>query len=124
MVAMGPRHTIGRRRTGQGANTAKKVLDPSIIQATRPQDVGQEVMERTGINRTTAQRLTASMPADMRQKRRTKALMMLRSSKAKAEVSRTFGLSPSRVSAMFKGMKLRSVGLNRSTVKPWIPAIT
>jgi hypothetical protein len=62
-------------------------------------------MERTGINRTTAQRLTASMPADMRQKRRTKALRMLRSSKAKAEVSRTFGLSPSRVSAMFKGMK-------------------
>lgn len=37
----------------------KKVLDPRIITATRPQDVVREVMQRTGINRTTVQHLTA-----------------------------------------------------------------
>jgi hypothetical protein len=86
--------------------TRKKVLDPSIIQATRPQDVVREVMERTGINRTTAQRMTADMRAGMREKRKAKALAMLRRGKTKAEIARTFGLSPSRVSAMFKGMTL------------------
>jgi hypothetical protein len=30
----------------------KKVLDPGIITAKRPQDVVREVMQRTGINRT------------------------------------------------------------------------
>ena len=34
----------------------KKVLDPRIITATWPQDVVREVMQRTSINRTTAQR--------------------------------------------------------------------
>ena len=34
----------------------KKVLDPRIITATRPQDVVREVMQRTSINRTTARR--------------------------------------------------------------------
>ena len=86
--------------------TRKKVLDPSIIQATRPQDVVRGVMERTGINRTTAQRMTAKMRADMREKRKAKALAMLRIGKTKADIARTFGLSPSRVSAMFKGVRL------------------
>jgi hypothetical protein len=44
------------------------------------------------------------MRAEMRRTRMEKALVMLRSGKSKAEVARTFGLSPSRVSAMFKGM--------------------
>jgi DNA-binding ferritin-like protein len=82
----------------------KKVLDPSIITAKRPQDVVREVIERTGHNRTTAQRLTADMRAEMRREREAQALAMLRNGKTKAEVARTFGLSPSRVSAMFKGM--------------------
>lgn len=86
--------------------TRKEVLDPSIIQATRPQDVVRGVMERTGINRTTAQRMTAKMRADMREKRKAKALAMLRIGKTKADIARTFGLSPSRVSAMFKGVRL------------------
>ena len=63
-------------------------------------------MERTGINRTTAQRMTAKMRADMREKRKAKALAMLRIGKTKAEIARTFGLSPSRVSPMFKGVTL------------------
>jgi hypothetical protein len=40
---------------------------------------------------------------------------MLRSGKPKAEVARTFGLSPSRVSAMFKGVTIpkqrKSIGV-------------
>jgi hypothetical protein len=46
------------------------------------------------------------MRAGMREKRKAKALAMLRRGKTKAEIARTFGLSPSRVSAMFKGMTL------------------
>jgi hypothetical protein len=68
--------------------------------------VVREVIERTDINRTTAQRLTANIRATMRRERMEKALVMLHHGKTKAEVARTFGLSPSRVSAMFKGMKL------------------
>ena len=48
----------------------KKVLDPGLITATRPQDVVRELMQRTGINRTTAQRMTANMRADMRREAR------------------------------------------------------
>ena len=83
----------------------KKVLDPSILTATRPQDIVREVMERTGINRTTAQRMTAGMRAEMRRKRCAKALAMLHAGKTRAAVARAVGLSPSRISAMFKGQK-------------------
>ena len=60
-------------------------------------------MQRTGINRTTAQRMTANMRADMRRKRQAKARRMLRNGATRAEVARAVGLSPSRISAMFKG---------------------
>jgi hypothetical protein len=83
----------------------KRVLDPAIITATRPHDVVRQVMERTGINRTTVQRMTSEMRADMRRARETKALSMLHSGATRAEVARAIGLSPSRVSAMFKGQK-------------------
>lgn len=81
----------------------KKVLDPGIITAKRPQDVVSEVIERTGINRTTAQRMTAGLRADMRRKRHMLAVTMLRRGVTRAAVARSVGLSPSRISAMFKG---------------------
>jgi hypothetical protein len=65
---------------------------------------------------TTVQRMTAKLRADMRRKRETKATAMLRQGATRAEVARTIGLSPSRVSAMFKGQtfpdmkKLRVAG--------------
>jgi hypothetical protein len=81
----------------------KKVLDPAIVTTKRPQDVVREVMKRTSINRTTAQRMTATLRADMRRKRNALAETMLRGGETKATVARTVGLSPSRISAMFKG---------------------
>jgi hypothetical protein len=73
----------------------------------RPQDVVREVIERTGINRTTAQRMTAGLRSGMRADRRTKALALLRNGETRAEVARIVGLSPSRISAMFKGRPSR-----------------
>jgi hypothetical protein len=81
----------------------KRVLDPGIITAKRPQDVVREVIERTAINRTTAQRMTAKMRADMRQRRKDLALSMLRGGATRVEVARAVCLSPPRISAMFKG---------------------
>jgi hypothetical protein len=86
----------------------KKVLDPGIIEAKRPQDVVREVIARTGINRTTAQRMTAKMRVDMRQKRKALALSLLRKGETRAEVARAVGLSPSRISAMFKNQEFPS----------------
>jgi hypothetical protein len=83
--------------------TRKRGVDPAIIMATRPQDVVGEVMERTGINRTTVQRMTAGLRAGMRIERRSEALKLLRRGKTRVEVARLVGLSPSRISAMFKG---------------------
>jgi hypothetical protein len=79
----------------------KFTLDPSLITASRPQDVVREVMEKTGTNRTTAQRLTASMRSGMRSRREFDAERLLRQGLSKAEVARRVGLSPSRISAMF-----------------------
>ena len=56
MVAMGSSVASGRWRPSEPSKARKKVLDPRIITATRPQDVVREVMQRTSINRTTAQR--------------------------------------------------------------------
>jgi len=83
----------------------KQTLDPSLITATRPQDVVREVMQKTGINRTTAQRMTATMRTRMRQQRRNEAARLLRLGHSKSEVARKVGLSASRISAMFKGEK-------------------
>jgi hypothetical protein len=81
----------------------KAVLDPAIITVAKPQHVVREVMEKTGIDRTTAQRLTAKLRAEMRAQRQKKAATMLCQGATKAEVARVVGLSPSRVSALFKG---------------------
>lgn len=81
----------------------KQVLDPSLITVTRPQDVVREVMEKTGINRTTAQRMTAALRRGMRQQRENEAGRWLRQGLSKAEVARRVGLSPSRISALFPG---------------------
>jgi hypothetical protein len=89
----------------------KQVLDPSLITATRPQDVVREVMQKTGINRTTAARLTARMRAQMRSRRYVMAEMLLRRGKTKAAVAAEVGLSPSRISALFKGPR-RAVAID------------
>jgi hypothetical protein len=79
----------------------KRVLDPSLITATRPHDVVKEVVAKTGINRTTAQRMTAPLRRTMRFRRLSQAEGLLRQGLTKAEVARRVGLSPSRISAMF-----------------------
>ena len=81
----------------------RQQLDPSIITASRPQDVVREVMEKTGMNRTTAQSLTASLRAKMRSDREWRAKKLLLEGLTKAEVAKRVGLSPSRISALFKG---------------------
>jgi DNA-directed RNA polymerase specialized sigma subunit len=65
--------------------------------------VVREVMARTGINRTTAQRMTASLRAEMRERQQSMARGLLHQGKSKAEVAHRVGLSPSRISALFKG---------------------
>jgi len=60
-------------------------------------------MARTGINRITAQRMTASLRAEMRERQQSMARGLLHQGKSKAEVARRVGLSPSRISALFKG---------------------
>jgi hypothetical protein len=48
-------------------NPARKaVLDPAIITTTRPTAVVKQVMRATGMNRTTAARLTKGLRADLR----------------------------------------------------------
>lgn len=84
----------------------KLVLDPTLITAARPQDVVREVIQKTGINRTTAQRMTAPLRRTMRLQRRFEAERLLRQGHTKAEVARIVGLSPSRISALFKGEQI------------------
>jgi hypothetical protein len=81
----------------------KRVLDLSVITSNRPQDVVREVMDKTGINRTTAQRMTAEMRRGMRTQRQYKAKRLLLEGLSQTEVARQVGLSPSRISALFKG---------------------
>jgi hypothetical protein len=81
----------------------KKTFDPAQITATRPQDVVREVMTKGGINRTTAQRMTARMRREMRSNRYWQAKRLLMGGKSQAEAARLVGLSPSRISALFKG---------------------
>jgi hypothetical protein len=93
----------------------KAVLDPSIITAARPTDVVKEVMQKTGMNRITAQRLTANLRRDMRQKQREKAEAMLRKGETGAATAKAVGLSASRISAMFKGQSPRPAARSRPT---------
>jgi hypothetical protein len=81
----------------------KAMLDPRIITATRPTDVVKQVIEQTGMNRTTAQRLTVNLRRDLRNKRQNKAEAMLREGATRAAVAKAVGLSASRISAIFKG---------------------
>jgi hypothetical protein len=92
----------------------KRLLDPSLITATRPQDVVREVMQKTGINRTTVQSMTASMRAHMRCERQYRARRLLLEGLTKAEVARRVGLSPSRISALFKGEQFSGRAMDRS----------
>jgi hypothetical protein len=81
----------------------KAVLDPGIITATRPTDVVKQVIQQTGMNRTTAQRLTANLRRILRDKRRAQAHAMLCEGATRGAVAKAVGLSASRISAMFKG---------------------
>jgi hypothetical protein len=81
--------------------TRKVTLDPAIITVTKPTDVVREVMAKTGMNRTSAQLLTASMRKVMRAARVAEAARLLGQEKTRAEVARLVGLSPSRISALF-----------------------
>jgi hypothetical protein len=84
---------------------ARRIIDPATITATRPSDVVKEVMRQNGIDRTTAQRLTAALRAKMRDERQRKAERLLAKGVPKAHVAREVGLSPSRISAMFKDQR-------------------
>lgn len=95
------------RQPGRPGTVGKRTLDPSSITATQPHHVVREVIERTGMNRTTAQRLTAELRAKMRRDRLHEAVKLLACGATRADVARTVGLSPSRVSAMFKGRKFQ-----------------
>jgi hypothetical protein len=81
----------------------KAMLDPSTITATRPTDVVKQVIAQTGMNRTTAQRLTVNLRRGLRQERKNKVEAMLCEGATRAAVAKAVGLSASRVSAMFKG---------------------
>lgn len=81
----------------------KQTLDPALITATRPQDIVREVTQKTGINRTMAQKMTAAIRAQMRNKRNNEVEYLLHQGLGKSEVARPVGLSPSRISAMFPG---------------------
>jgi DNA-binding NarL/FixJ family response regulator len=96
------RSLMGRLRPPPKAR--KTVLDPSVITAMRPQDIVREIVEKTGINRTKAQRLTATMAEDALSAPR-EAENLLRQGLTKNEVARQVGLSTSRISALFKGEK-------------------
>jgi hypothetical protein len=84
-------------------NQRKAVLDPSTITRRARGDVVKQVMAQTGMNRITAQRLTAAMRRKMRVPQRHKAEEMLRKGETRAAVAKAVGLSASRISAMFKG---------------------
>lgn len=86
------------------AATAAHVLDPALITTTRPSDVVKEVMAKTGMSRNTAQRLTAALRADMRRERVWDARALLLNGMTRAAVAREVGLSPSRISALLKGL--------------------
>lgn len=94
----------------------KKVLAPRIIQAARPQDLVREVIARTGFNRTTVQRMTADLRADMRRKRKAAAVTMPRKGATRAEAARAVGLSPSRISSIFKGVTFTGAGSCRDVL--------
>jgi hypothetical protein len=81
----------------------KATLDPSIITAMRPTSVVKQVIEQTGMNRTTAQRLTAGLRRDLRRQREAKARSMLIQGATRTAAAKAVGLSPSRISAMFRG---------------------
>jgi hypothetical protein len=81
---------------------SKAVLDPSIITATHAGDVVKQVMAETGMNRITAQKLTAKLRRGMRVKQRQEAEALLKKGATRAAVAKAVGLSPSRISAMFK----------------------
>jgi len=79
------------------------VLDPALITTARPQDVVKEVMAKTGVSRNTAQRLTATLRADMRHNREKQARrLVLDEGWTKSAVAREVGLSRRRVCALFR----------------------
>jgi hypothetical protein len=57
------------------------------------------------MNRISAQRLTAALRRRMREEQRQMARSLLYQGETKAEVARQVGLSPSRISALFKGQR-------------------
>lgn len=63
----------------------------------------REIIEKTGTNRTTVQRMTAPLRKKIRQRRKAEAAKLLRKGLSKAEVARSVKLSPSRIWAMFPG---------------------
>lgn len=80
-------------------------LDPSIITATKPADVIREVMEKLGVSRVLAGKLTKDIRATMRRERKATAREMLWQGVPRAEVAKAVGISPSRLGEIFKGRK-------------------
>jgi Holliday junction resolvasome RuvABC DNA-binding subunit len=93
MVAVGPCNAPVDSGPSKAPRSRKKVLDPAIITVTRPHDVVREVIERTGINRTTAQRMTADMRAEMRRKRKGIGFVPATEGRDRATVARAVAVS-------------------------------
>jgi hypothetical protein len=74
----------------------------------RPFTVGEPNGRKTGMNRVTAQKLTADTRKAMHREREDKARRLLRQRVSKQRVAQMVGLSPSRISAMFKGRSFPS----------------
>jgi hypothetical protein len=103
------------------SDTARAVLtlaaarDDHLIRPPRLPFAAAQQVARSLFNRTTA-RVTATTRMDMRQKRKALALSVLRKVETRAGVARAVGLSPSRITAMFKGQKFPTKPTKR-TVK-------
>jgi hypothetical protein len=87
--------------------TRKKLLDPALITANRPDEVVKQVMALAGTNRITAQRMSKALRDRMRHDRKAKAVALLREGKSRAAIAKELNLSASLISKLLKGERTK-----------------